>query len=141
MTQPAANPAAMEAADRPDAGDWLARRPLRAPLRRLLLDPVAEPSDVAALRARVEELEAQLGALAVPADGHVLFVPSPAGYAIVESAEAPPPVGQLLFVDGRPYAVAGVRRSPFPSDRRPCLVLEAAGEASPVSEACSQMPA
>jgi hypothetical protein len=117
----------MEAAERPDGGDWLVRRPLRAPLRRLLLDPVVGPGEVSALRERIEELEALLGALATPADGHVLFVPSPDGYSIVESAEPPPPPGQLLFVDGRQYAVAGVRRSPFPGDRRPCLVLEATG--------------
>jgi hypothetical protein len=118
----------MEAAERPGGGDWLVRRPLRAPLRRLLLDPVVVPDELSALRDRVEELEALLGALARPVDGHVLFVPTAEGYAIVESAEAPPPAGQLLFVDGRPYAVAGVRRSPFPGDRRPCLALEATGE-------------
>jgi len=74
-----------------------------------------------------EPLRLLLGATEEPArepTGYVLFVATPTGYSIVECNEDPPPPEQLLLLDDRAYRIAAVRRSPFPRDRRPCLVLE-----------------
>lgn len=69
---------------------------------------------------RVERL------LGVPGSGHVLFVPTPAGYEIAEVDGPPPAVGERVEVGSSTYRAAGARRSPFPRDDRPCIVLERA---------------
>jgi hypothetical protein len=56
--------------------------------------------------------------------GYVLFVAAPTGFSIVECDDEAPPPDQLLLLDDGVYRVVSVRRSPFPGDRRPCLVLE-----------------
>ena len=60
--------------------------------------------------------------------GHVLFVPSPSGYALVERGGESPSVGELIELEGREesYAVARVVRSPLPGDARRCAYLELA---------------
>ena len=77
-------------------------RTAREPLR-LLLGPTEEP--------------------AREPTGYVLFVATPTGFSIVECNDEPPP-DQLLLLDDGAYRIVAVRRSPFPRDRRPCLVLE-----------------
>ena len=79
------------------------------------------------LEKRVDQLDASLraAAAAMPA-GHTLFVPTAAGYTIVERDEPPPPPGAEIMIDGRAYRATHPRRSPFPGDRRPCVVVEAA---------------
>jgi hypothetical protein len=86
---------------------------------------------------RLDTLEAQLSdgpatstVVAAPPtatdDGHVLFVPSPDGYALVERDGAPPAAGDTLQLDepeGR-YAVTKVVDSPMPDDVRPCAYLQ-----------------
>jgi hypothetical protein len=110
--------------------DWLAGRaaPLRAPLTHLLLRP-GESANLPALLSRIERLETEKAELQLlldgggpPAPGYVLFLETLEGYRVVESAELPPPIDQLLFVDGRAYSIEGARRSPFPRDERPCFV-------------------
>ncbi len=78
------------------------------------------------LEAEVAELTAQLAERAEPQGppGHVLFFATPDGWEAVEAAESPPPVGQLLMLEGRWFRVQRVGRSPFPHDRRPCVFLE-----------------
>lgn len=56
--------------------------------------------------------------------GYVLFVASPMGFSIVECNEDPPEADQLMLLADGAYRVAAVRRSPFPRDPRPCLVIE-----------------
>ena len=56
--------------------------------------------------------------------GYVLFVASPTGFSIVECNDETPSPDQLLLLDDGAYRIVSVRRSPFPRDRRPCLVLE-----------------
>jgi len=58
-----------------------------------------------------------------PEPGHTFFVPSPKGYEIVEAEGAAPAPGTRLTLGGHRYAVQSRRRTPFPSDGRPCLVL------------------
>lgn len=57
------------------------------------------------------------------AASHTLFAPSGAGYEIVEADGPPPRAGDPVVVGGRGYHVLRVGRSPFPSDRRPCVFL------------------
>jgi hypothetical protein len=56
---------------------------------------------------------------------HLLFVPTPARYLLVERDGAPPEPGdelELPDVDGR-LVVAKLGRAPFPGERRPCAFL------------------
>jgi hypothetical protein len=57
---------------------------------------------------------------------HILLVPSPSGYELVEREGESPSTGELVELDGRAcsYAVTRVVRSPLPDDRRRCAVLE-----------------
>jgi hypothetical protein len=60
-------------------------------------------------------------------DDHVLFVPSPAGYTLVERRGQTPSRGdavELLY--GERYVVVKVARATSPDDRRPCVFLERA---------------
>ena len=56
---------------------------------------------------------------------HLLFVPTPARYLLVEREGAPPEAGdelELPEADGR-LVVAKVGRAPFPGESRPCAFL------------------
>lgn len=79
-------------------------------------------------RAGTQRVERLLG---VPGGGHVLFVPTPAGYEIAEVEGPPPAVGESVRVGVHAYRAAGLRRSPFPRDDRPCIVLEPAPDVEP----------
>jgi hypothetical protein len=59
-----------------------------------------------------------------PNDGHVLFVPSPEGYAFVERDGAAPAPGDTLHLEEGRYAVTKVVDSPMPDDGRPCAYLQ-----------------
>jgi hypothetical protein len=123
----------MEAAD-----NWFISqqrsRPRRRRLEEMLLDRRLRGLDVKGLADHLDTLEQEVAALKtrlIRAEGerppgHVLFVPTPEGYEVVEADEPPPPVGQLLLLDDGCFKVQRVGRSPFPRDRRPCLFLEAA---------------
>jgi hypothetical protein len=76
---------------------------------------------------RLAHLEALLGraiASAARAERHLLFAPGPAGYTLVPRDGSPPAVGDTLELEGKPFTVAKLGRSPFPGDRRPCAFLE-----------------
>lgn len=79
-----------------------AREPLRLLLRPTEAQPEPEPA------------------------GYVLFVAAPTGFSIVECNDEPPSLDQLLLLEDGAYRITSVRRSPFPRDRRPCLVVERA---------------
>jgi len=109
-------------------------RPLR-PEASLTTPPAAGasqgPQPVALLESlltRLERLEERVLRLERPraaaAAGHTLFVPSPAGYAVLERSGPPPRPGETLVLDGRTYRATGYRCPPFPADPRPCVVLE-----------------
>jgi hypothetical protein len=109
----------------------LRARPRRHRLEEILFPRREAAGFVVRLVEHVEELEAELSGLrsvlpvgAEPVCGHLLFVGTPTGYAIVESDEPPPPKQQLLLLDHGCYRVLRTGRSPFPGDRRPCLYLE-----------------
>ena len=89
----------------------------------LRLDDLAE--HVAALGAEIADLRARLSTTVQRPSGHVLFLPTPDGYAIVEADEPPPDLGQTLLLEHGCFRILRVGRAPFPSDPRPCLFLEA----------------
>jgi hypothetical protein len=57
-------------------------------------------------------------------EGHVLFVPAPAGYRLLER-DGPPPAGSdvVELAEAR-YCVLRLGPSPLPGDRRRCAFLE-----------------
>jgi hypothetical protein len=122
-------------------------------------EPVAPPADderiaelesqlaearalLVARDARFATLETELEAIvmkqaeqtpkAEPEASHLLFVPSPAGYAIAESDGAAPDLGARIELDGSPYRVSRRSAAPFPGDRRRCAYLVAEAQAAAV---------
>jgi hypothetical protein len=58
-----------------------------------------------------------------PASSHLLFVPTPARYLVVERQGPPPESGAEVEVDGDAFTVGKLGRAPFPGERRPCAFL------------------
>jgi hypothetical protein len=88
------------------------------------------------LRTRVAEAEAELEQPAAtetaeaedtaePDPGYVLFVWSPAGYALLNRSGEPPPIGSEVGVSGGRLEVVKIGPSPLPGDRRRCAFLDA----------------
>jgi hypothetical protein len=87
------------------------------------------------LRTRVAEAEAELEPAGESAEesaaedlqaGHLLFVWSPAGYALLGRSGEPPAVGSEVGVSGGTRVVTKIGASPLPGDPRPCAYLDAA---------------
>ena len=88
-------------------------------LDEVALGPPREPAQYAApARAKRRAQPGPVGA------GHVLLVPSPDGYRLLERDGAPPVRGDLLDVDGVEFSVLRLGPSPLPGDRRRCAYLE-----------------
>lgn len=89
-------------------------------------------SAVEDLAARLKQLEERLdrferaGLRSASIAGHTVFVSTANGYMIVERVGPPAEPGEEVVVDGVRYVAAGYRSSPFPADRRPCVIVEAA---------------
>ena len=58
-----------------------------------------------------------------PATAHLLFVPSPERYALVERDGPPPPEGSEIELEERLFVVSKVGPSPFPDEPRACAFL------------------
>lgn len=58
---------------------------------------------------------------------HLLFVPTPRRYLLVERDGPPPEPGDELALDEGEFVVGKVGRAPVPGDRRPCAFLLSAG--------------
>lgn len=59
----------------------------------------------------------------VPATSHLLFVPTPARYLLVERDGAPPQPGARVELEQGAFAVAKLGDAPFPGEDRPCAFL------------------
>ena len=57
------------------------------------------------------------------ADSHLLFVPTPARYLLVERDGAPPEPGSTLELEEGAFAVAKLGDAPVPGEERPCAFL------------------
>ena len=71
----------------------------------------------------LEELKSRRAATPPEPRSHLRLVALPTGYALSETPEPPPRVGELIGIDGKRYAVASSGRSPLPGDERPCVLL------------------
>jgi hypothetical protein len=54
---------------------------------------------------------------------HVMFVPTPERYLLVEQQGPPPEAGDALELPEGSFLVGKVGRAPFPGERRPCAFL------------------
>jgi hypothetical protein len=97
-----------------EAGDRLDR--LEALARRVVGDS-KPPAPNLSRRAKSPE---------VLAGGHVLFVPTPEGYALLaRDGEAPTPGTSLMMPEREEaFVVTKVGASPLPGDARPCAFLQ-----------------
>lgn len=118
-------------------GDLRRERPSGLRVERLLPGSEAVRASAEEVEARLDRVELRLDSVEQqlrsepgrsrrkPVDGHLLFLPSSRGYVIVEVDGVAPSVGSELIVAGSRFVVQSTRRSPFPSDPRPCFVLAA----------------
>ena len=74
-------------------------------------------------RLRGEFTKLKLVETPVPASSHLLFVPTPARYLLVEREGAPPQPGARFELDQGAFAVAKLGDAPFPGEDRPCAFL------------------
>ena len=74
-------------------------------------------------RLRGEFTKLKLVETPVPAASHLLFVPTPARYLLVERDGAPPQPGSRLELEEGAFAVAKLGDAPFPGEDRPCAFL------------------
>lgn len=74
-------------------------------------------------RLRGEFTELKLVETPEPADSHLLFVPTPARYLLVERDGAPPEPGSTLELEEGAFAVAKLGDAPVPGEERPCAFL------------------
>ena len=74
-------------------------------------------------RLRGEFTKLKLVETPVPASSHLLFVPTPARYLLVERDGAPPQPGSRLELEEGAFAVVKLGDAPFPGEDRPCAFL------------------
>lgn len=76
---------------------------------------------------RVDDLERRLLRLPEPpperASGYTLFYLGSRGYEAVDCEGIAPDAGAPVVIGNKRFVVERTRRSPFPADPRPCLVL------------------
>ena len=105
-----------------------------APVVEIVRDPEPDPeldrleSENRRLQDEIERLRGEFTKLKlvetpVPATSHLLFVPTPARYLLVEREGAPPQPGARLELDQGAFAVAKLGDAPFPGEDRPCAFL------------------
>jgi hypothetical protein len=80
------------------------------------------------LRDEIERLRGEFTALKLvespePATAHLLFVPSPVRYALVEGDGPAPSEGSEVELDERLFVVSKVGPAPFPDEPRDCAFL------------------
>ncbi len=74
-------------------------------------------------RLRGEFTKLKLVETPAPASSHLLFVPTPARYLLVERDGAPPQPGARLELEQGAFSVAKLGEAPFPGEDRPCAFL------------------
>ena len=109
--------------------------PVKAPQLEAVPDPEPEverlQEENRRLQDEVERLRAeftQLKVLETPEEAeqpssHVVFVPTPARYLVLERQGPPPEPGDALDLPEGSFVVGKIGRAPFPGERRPCAFL------------------
>ena len=77
---------------------------------------------VARLSDRVDDVEAEAPAPGLVPLGHLVLLPTAAGYELLQRDAPPPAPGDPVEHDGRLYRVLRRGRSPLPADERPCVL-------------------
>jgi hypothetical protein len=120
----------------PEEENVVRLEPVKPPLE-AVPDPDPElerlHADNRRLQAEIERLQAEFTSLKLVEapelpSSHLLFVPTPARYLLVERQGPPPEPGDELEVPEieASLVVTKVGRAPFPGERRPCAFLLAA---------------
>jgi hypothetical protein len=121
---------------RPSGDNVVTLEPVKLPILEAVPDPDPELGRLEAenrrLQDEIERLRGEFAGLKLveapqpqPASSHLLFVPTPARYLVVERDGPPPEPGSQVAVDGTQgsFAVTKVGRAPFPGESRPCAFL------------------
>jgi hypothetical protein len=105
-----------------------------APVVEIVRDPEPSPeldrleAENRRLQDEIERLRGEFTKLTLVettqhASSHLLFVPTPARYLLVEREGAPPQPGAKLELEQGAFAVAKLGDAPFPGEDRPCAFL------------------
>jgi hypothetical protein len=105
-----------------------------APIVEIVPDPKPDPelnrleAENRRLQDEIERLRGEFTKLKLvetpqPASSHLLFVPTPARYLLVERDGAPPQPGARLELEQGAFAVAKLGDAPYPGEDRPCAFL------------------
>jgi hypothetical protein len=105
-----------------------------APVVEIVRDPEPNPeldrleAENRRLQDEIERLRGEFTKLKLvettqPATSHLLFVPTPARYLLVEREGAPPQPGARLELEQGAFTVAKLGDAPFPGEDRPCAFL------------------
>jgi hypothetical protein len=106
--------------------------PVKAPQLEAVPDPDPELDRLQAenrrLREEIERLESEFTRLKVVGapeqpSSHVVFVPTPERYLLLERQGPPPEPGDALDLPEGSFVVGKVGRAPFPGERRACAFL------------------
>jgi hypothetical protein len=120
--------------DHADPQNVVTLEPMKLPLLQAVPDADPELERLEAenrrLQVEIERLQSEFTTLKVveasqPASSHLLFVPTPARYLLVEREGAPPEPGSKLDVAeaSDAFVVTKVGPAPFPGEPRPCAFL------------------
>jgi hypothetical protein len=120
--------------DHADTENVVTLEPVKLPLLQAVPDADPELERLEAenrrLQNEIERLQSEFTTLKVveapqPASSHLLFVPTPARYLLVEREGAPPEPGSELDVAeaAGAFVVTKVGPGPFPGEPRPCAFL------------------
>jgi hypothetical protein len=120
--------------DHADPQNVVTLEPMKLPLLQAVPDADPELERLEAenrrLQDEIERLQSEFTTLKVveasqPASSHLLFVPTPARYLLVEREGAPPAPGSKLDVAeaSDAFVVTKVGPAPFPGEPRPCAFL------------------
>ena len=109
--------------------------PAKAPQLEAVPDPEPEVERLREenrrLHDEIDRLRAEFSRLALvetppepeQPSSHVVFVPTPKRYLMVERQGAPPEPGEALDLPEGSFVVGKIGRAPFPGERRPCAFL------------------
>jgi hypothetical protein len=116
----------------PPAENAVQFEPAKAPQLEAVPDPEPEverlQEENRRLQEEIERLEAEYARLKVVEvselpSSHVVFLPTPERYLVLERQGPPPEPGEAVELSEGSFVVGKIGRAPFPGERRPCAFL------------------